>query len=123
MGRKIIHEIPWDKEILTNFIKYGNLTDEQREIMKLRTSNHTDIEIAEIMHFGTTTYYKRVEELKRIYDNVVNENPELNMPQRKYLNSKLFAFYTRENALDFINHVDWENEKLEIKIIRKKNNG
>lgn len=111
------HEVPWNKEVLDKFIEYGKLNEEQRKIMRLRVKNHTDYEIASEMNFSVATYYRRVDELKRIYDKIQKEHKEL--PKRELLNSRLFEFLEYKNIKEFIDHIDFEEYKLELRIIRK----
>ena len=61
------HEVNWNADIIINFVKYGKLNNEQIKIMQLRTSNHSDIEIAQKCNISVPTYYRRVKELKKIY--------------------------------------------------------
>lgn len=113
------HEVAWTKEVLEDFIKYGELNAEQRKIMRLRTADNTDLEIASDCGISVATYYRRIKELKGIYDKIQKEHPE--MPLRTTLNEKLFRLDTVEEAIDFGKNFNFDKYYMEIKIIRKQN--
>lgn len=112
------HDLAWSKEVLTDFIQYGNLTEEQRKIMRLRTADNTDLEIAHDVGISVSTYYRRVKELKSIYDRVQKEHPE--MPPRNRLNEKLFIIDNSHYGIEFVNNCNFDKYYIELKIIQKK---
>lgn len=111
------HEVAWTKDILNKFVGYGHLNKEQRLIMRLRTADNTDKEIAFEVGISVPTYYRRIAELKSIYDRVQKEHPE--MPKRNILNEKLFRVDNIENATEFIENCNFDKYYIEMKFIRK----
>lgn len=116
----MVHEVAWTKSVLNKFIIYGNLTNEQRKIMRLRTADNTDIEIADEMGFSVSTYYRRLRKLKKIYDRVQKEHPE--MPLREELNEKLFRIDNLKYGIEFLKNFNFSKYSIELKIVRKCRN-
>lgn len=111
------HQVAWSEEVLQDFIKYGRLDAEQRKIMRLRTADNSDIEIADEIGISIPTYYRRIKELKSIYDKVQKEHPE--MPPRNILNEKLFSIDNEEYGIEFIKNCNFDKYYIELKLVRK----
>lgn len=113
----MVHEVPWNVNILNTFIVDGNLTPEERKIMKLRSLDFSDVEIADELGFSISTYYRRVRVLKKKYDNLRTFHPEL--PERLTIKETSFDFFTKEDALEFVNNADFDDYILEMKLKKK----
>lgn len=113
----MVHEVAWTSSVLNKFIVYGNLNEDDRKIMRLRTADNTDIEIADELGISVATYYRRIKKLKGIYDHVQKEHSE--MPPRKILNEKLFRLDTLESSQEFIDNFNFDKYYIELRVIRK----
>lgn len=113
------HEIEWDVDTLSKFIKLGKLNKEQIQIMRLRTSDNTDREIADEVGISVATYYRRIVELKYIYDKIQAEFPN-ELPERKHLNEKQFRINTAEELMSFADNTNFDKYYIKMEFIRKK---
>lgn len=112
------HEVPWNIDILNIFTVEGNLTPQERKIMKLRSLDYSGLEIAEEMGICERTYYRRVQVLKKKYDNLRKFHPEL--PERLTIKETSFDFFNKENAIEFVNNNNFDEYVIEMKLKKKK---
>ena len=70
------------KTMIDQFIYHGCLTVEEAEIVRLRTAKWTRERIADELHISVSTLDKRINRLKRVYDEIQRLHPELGLPKR-----------------------------------------
>ena len=75
-------QVCWTKVILEAFIEEALLNHTEEQIMRLRCSNYTRIEIAEILHMELSTLDHHVARLKRKYDEA--QKTSIILPKRKW---------------------------------------
>lgn len=76
------HEVRWSSRVTEEFIKKGNLNDEQIFLLKTRISGMPISCQADQLGCSTRTVDRMIKELKLIYDHVQKEYPEI-FPVRK----------------------------------------
>lgn len=113
-------KIEWNVDMLANFIRLGHLTEEQKEIMRLRTSDNLDKEIADELGVSIATYYRRLAEIKAIYDKIQKENPEI-FPERRKIKQKEFRINTSEELISFAENTNFDKYYIKMQFIRKAN--
>lgn len=70
------------KAMIEGFIVNGCLNSEDEQIVKLRMLRWSREKIAEEMHISVSTLDKRIKRLKKVYDEVQRQHPELELPKR-----------------------------------------
>ena len=76
------HQIIWTSDTLERFIKYGNLTPDQEQIMRTRVAGWPRSRQCMAMNISTSTLDRMIRQLKRLYDETQKQHPD-ELPQRK----------------------------------------
>lgn len=75
-------QVCWTKVILEAFIEEALLSPTEERIMRLRCSNFSRTEIAEILHMELSTLDHQVARLKKKYDEA--QKTSIILPKRKW---------------------------------------
>lgn len=77
------HEVDWTEERINNFIKYGNLSKKQALLLTMKAEEYQAKDIqAKLDGISKTTIYRKIGELKLIYDKLSANDPVMFPPRR-----------------------------------------
>ena len=113
-------QIPWTTELMENFIKYGNLTDREIEVLKLRVKEEKIYRIAMEINRGEATVSRIIKSINTKYDRCQKTHPEL-FPRREtcrtaYVQYKNFVGMLQTNQedtfMDFPKYIDFTGKEF-----------
>lgn len=86
------HEVRWSAKVTEEFIKKGNLNEEQIYVLRTRINGMPISCQADHLGCSTRTVDRMIKELKAIYDHVQQEYPDIfpvrrNSKQEKYMDT------------------------------------
>lgn len=76
------HEVRWSEKVTEEFIKKGNLNEEQIFLLRSRINGMPISCQADQLGCSSRTVDRMIKELKLIYDHVQKEYPEIFPPRR-----------------------------------------
>ena len=83
------HQVPWTKDILENFIDKALLSEDEEFIMRSRCKGYTVTMQAMYLNKSESTVHKLINNLKKKYDRVQKENPDL-FPKRIFSEEEVY---------------------------------
>lgn len=76
-------QVIWTKNTLEFFLEHSMMNDFQKQIMIDRCQNMTVIQMSLKYHCSESTVHKEIAKIKKIYDVVQNEHPDILPPRKK----------------------------------------
>lgn len=82
-------QVVWTEKTLNDFIRLGNLNEEDEFIMRSRCKGMTVIQQAEALHCSESRVAKRISQIKKVYDYTQKQHPDM-LPPRKASAKELY---------------------------------
>lgn len=82
MGKEIKTQVPWNKDRVDKFVELGMLNEEQEYLMRSRVKGVTVTEQSMYLNCDPSTIHRKINAIKKRYDEVQKEYPHLFPPRR-----------------------------------------
>lgn len=82
MGKEIKKQVPWNKERIDKFVELAMLNEDQEYLMRSRVKGATVTEQAMHLNCDPSTIHRKISAIKKIYDEVQKEYPDIFPPRR-----------------------------------------